>query len=161
MNRIWSPNHAHARCFAEYRRVTMEVFVCKIFSCMGWTSPFVVIDEIPQVHPVSSARAAYYSPCPEEAMAVVSELRQGDARHFDVTFSRYWRRSGRWIQSPLISIYHAPLSLALGRPHAITVLILIYFCFIAHETITKSSFNYGSSVRNSMLNLNIHSYVYS
>nr|YP_010968255.1 Ycf1 [Tragopogon pratensis]YP_011013981.1 hypothetical chloroplast RF1 [Tragopogon dubius]WNN67002.1 Ycf1 [Tragopogon pratensis]WQA10049.1 hypothetical chloroplast RF1 [Tragopogon dubius] len=54
-----------------------------------------------------------------------------------------------------ISIYYAPLHLALGRPHTITVLalpyILFHFCFNTH----KHFFDYGSTTRNSMRNLSI------
>ncbi|KAI3845725.1 hypothetical protein MKW92_051338 [Papaver armeniacum] len=37
-----------------------------------------------------------------------------------------------------ISIYYAPLHLALGRPHTITVLVYRIFCFISSGTTTKT-----------------------
>ncbi|KAK8941487.1 putative membrane protein ycf1 [Platanthera zijinensis] len=43
-----------------------------------------------------------------------------------------------------ISICYAPLHLALGGPHTITVLVLEYLFF-----------NYGSTTKNSMFNLTI------
>nr|BBC18868.1 hypothetical chloroplast RF1 [Dendrobium shixingense] len=52
-----------------------------------------------------------------------------------------------------ISIYYAPLHLALGRPHTITVLVLPYLLF--HFFNHKNFFDYGSTTRNSMRNLSI------
>nr|AVM84252.1 hypothetical chloroplast RF19 [Adenocalymma schomburgkii]AVM84253.1 hypothetical chloroplast RF19 [Adenocalymma schomburgkii] len=51
-----------------------------------------------------------------------------------------------------ISTYYAPLHLALGRPHTITVLALPYLLF---HFINKDFFDYGSTTRNSMRNLSI------
>nr|YP_010314216.1 hypothetical protein RF1 [Cyphostemma sandersonii]UNA63781.1 hypothetical protein RF1 [Cyphostemma sandersonii] len=50
-----------------------------------------------------------------------------------------------------ISIYYAPLHLALGRPHTITVLALPYFLF----HFFWNNLDYGSTTRNSMRNLSI------
>ncbi|KAL0533047.1 hypothetical protein IC582_030608 [Cucumis melo] len=56
-----------------------------------------------------------------------------------------------------ISIYYAPLHLALGRPHTITVLenrysdLFFHFFWNNH----KDFFDYGSTTRNSMRNLSI------
>nr|QRF97106.1 hypothetical chloroplast RF1 [Acer pseudosieboldianum] len=54
-----------------------------------------------------------------------------------------------------ISIYYAPLHLALGRPHTITVLALPYLLFHFFWNNHKHSFDYGSTTRNSMRNLSI------
>nr|YP_010477662.1 hypothetical protein RF1 [Polystachya tenuissima]UVI18039.1 hypothetical protein RF1 [Polystachya tenuissima] len=54
-----------------------------------------------------------------------------------------------------ISIYYAPLHLALGRPHTITVLVLPYLLFHFFWNNHKNFFDYGSTTRNSMRNLNI------
>uniref|UniRef100_A0AAU7ANI8 Ycf1 protein n=1 Tax=Triphora wagneri TaxID=2594492 RepID=A0AAU7ANI8_9ASPA len=54
-----------------------------------------------------------------------------------------------------ISIYYAPLHLALGRPHTITVLILPYLLFHFFWNNHKNFFYYGSTTRNSMRNLSI------
>nr|YP_010689731.1 hypothetical chloroplast RF1 [Corylopsis trabeculosa]WBR75009.1 hypothetical chloroplast RF1 [Corylopsis trabeculosa] len=54
-----------------------------------------------------------------------------------------------------ISIYYAPLHLALGRPHTITVLALPYLLFHFFWNNHKHFFDYGSTTRNSMRNLNI------
>ncbi|RZC75017.1 hypothetical protein C5167_050499 [Papaver somniferum] len=49
-----------------------------------------------------------------------------------------------------ISIYYAPLHLALGRPHTITVLVLPYLLFHFFWNNHKNVFDYGSTTRNSM-----------
>uniref|UniRef100_UPI0030FF38F0 hypothetical chloroplast RF1 n=1 Tax=Scorzonera radiata TaxID=2928425 RepID=UPI0030FF38F0 len=54
-----------------------------------------------------------------------------------------------------ISIYYAPLHLALGRPHTITVLALPYLLFHFFFNTHKHFFDYGSTTRNSMRNLSI------
>uniref|UniRef100_UPI0030FF3549 hypothetical protein RF1 n=1 Tax=Primula chapaensis TaxID=690490 RepID=UPI0030FF3549 len=54
-----------------------------------------------------------------------------------------------------ISIYYAPLHLALGRPHTITVLALPYLLFHFFWNNHKNFFDYGSTTRNSMRNLSI------
>nr|YP_010259003.1 hypothetical chloroplast RF1 [Chiloglottis cornuta]UIX23873.1 hypothetical chloroplast RF1 [Chiloglottis cornuta] len=54
-----------------------------------------------------------------------------------------------------ISIYYAPLHLALGRPHTITVLVLPYILFHFFWNNNKNFFDYGSTTRNSMRNLSI------
>jgi len=54
-----------------------------------------------------------------------------------------------------ISIYYAPLHLALGRPHTITVLALPYLLFHFFSNNHKNFFYYGSTTRNSMRNLSI------
>nr|YP_010924904.1 Ycf1 protein [Abrotanella trichoachaenia]WKB11663.1 Ycf1 protein [Abrotanella trichoachaenia] len=54
-----------------------------------------------------------------------------------------------------ISIYYAPLHLALGRPHTITVLALPYLLFHFFCNNYKHFFDYGSTTRNSMRNLSI------
>nr|YP_009582218.1 hypothetical chloroplast RF19 [Bixa orellana]QBK83753.1 hypothetical chloroplast RF19 [Bixa orellana] len=54
-----------------------------------------------------------------------------------------------------ISIYYAPLHLALGRPHTITVLALPYLLFHFFWNNHKHFFDYGSTPRNSMRNLSI------
>nr|YP_010349308.1 Ycf1 protein [Chloranthus angustifolius]UNV39665.1 Ycf1 protein [Chloranthus angustifolius] len=54
-----------------------------------------------------------------------------------------------------ISIYYAPLHLALGRPHTITVLVLPYLLFHFFWKNHKHFFDYGSTTRNSMRNLSI------
>nr|YP_009269536.1 hypothetical chloroplast RF19 [Aphyllorchis montana]ANT72446.1 hypothetical chloroplast RF19 [Aphyllorchis montana] len=54
-----------------------------------------------------------------------------------------------------ISIYYAPLHLALGRPHTITVLVLPYLLFHFFWNNHKNFFDYGPTTRNSMRNLSI------
>nr|UXR13357.1 hypothetical chloroplast RF1 [Polyspora hainanensis]WQM48645.1 hypothetical chloroplast RF1 [Polyspora axillaris] len=54
-----------------------------------------------------------------------------------------------------ISIYYAPMHLALGRPHTITVLALPYLLFHFFWNNHKHFFDYGSTTRNSMRNLSI------
>nr|YP_010360798.1 hypothetical chloroplast RF1 [Dillenia turbinata]UNQ85758.1 hypothetical chloroplast RF1 [Dillenia turbinata] len=54
-----------------------------------------------------------------------------------------------------ISIYYAPLHLALGRPHTITILALPYLLFHFFWNNHKHFFDYGSTTRNSMRNLSI------
>nr|AKF01741.1 hypothetical chloroplast RF19 [Hydriastele microspadix] len=54
-----------------------------------------------------------------------------------------------------ISIYYAPMHLALGRPHTITVLVLPYLLFHFFWNNHKNFFYYGSTTRNSMRNLSI------
>nr|YP_010539011.1 hypothetical chloroplast RF1 [Datisca cannabina]UYF12872.1 hypothetical chloroplast RF1 [Datisca cannabina] len=54
-----------------------------------------------------------------------------------------------------LSIYYAPLHLALGRPHTITVLALPYLLFHFFWNNHKHFFDYGSTTRNSMRNLSI------
>nr|QZZ24297.1 hypothetical protein RF1 [Bupleurum yunnanense] len=54
-----------------------------------------------------------------------------------------------------ISIYYAPLHLALGRPHTITVLALPYLLFHFFWNNHKNFFDFGSTTRNSMRNLSI------
>nr|UFR81880.1 Yfc1 [Lecocarpus lecocarpoides] len=54
-----------------------------------------------------------------------------------------------------ISIYYAPLHLALGRPHTITVLALPYLLFHFFCNNHKHFFDYGSTTRNEMRNLSI------
>nr|AEX94002.1 hypothetical chloroplast RF19 [Tulbaghia violacea] len=54
-----------------------------------------------------------------------------------------------------ISIYYAPLHLALGRPHTITVLVLPYLLFHFFWNNHKNFFDYGSTTKNSMRNLSI------
>nr|YP_010316723.1 hypothetical protein RF1 [Sanicula flavovirens]ULF02744.1 hypothetical protein RF1 [Sanicula flavovirens]WED07755.1 hypothetical protein RF1 [Sanicula flavovirens] len=54
-----------------------------------------------------------------------------------------------------ISIYYAPLHLALGRPHTITVLALPYLLFHFFWNNHKNFFDYGATTRNSMRNLSI------
>nr|YP_009942409.1 hypothetical chloroplast RF19 [Tropaeolum pentaphyllum]QOC71578.1 hypothetical chloroplast RF19 [Tropaeolum pentaphyllum] len=54
-----------------------------------------------------------------------------------------------------ISIYYAPLHLALGRPHTITVLALPYLLFHFFWNNHTNFFDYGSTTRNSMRNLRI------
>nr|YP_010724572.1 Ycf1 protein [Patersonia fragilis]WDW31699.1 Ycf1 protein [Patersonia fragilis] len=54
-----------------------------------------------------------------------------------------------------ISIYYAPLHLALGRPHTITVLVLPYLLFHFFWNNHNNFFYYGSTTRNSMRNLSI------
>nr|AVM83678.1 hypothetical chloroplast RF19 [Adenocalymma gibbosum]AVM83679.1 hypothetical chloroplast RF19 [Adenocalymma gibbosum] len=51
-----------------------------------------------------------------------------------------------------ISTYYAPLHLALGRPHTMTVLALPYLLFHFFSHINKDFFDYGSTTRNSMRN---------
>nr|QHN58263.1 hypothetical chloroplast RF1 [Cleisostoma longioperculatum] len=54
-----------------------------------------------------------------------------------------------------ISIYYAPLHLALSRPHTITVLVLPYLLFHFFWNNHKNFFDFGSTHRNSMRNLSI------
>nr|YP_010991560.1 hypothetical protein RF1 [Oberonia integerrima]WOX61927.1 hypothetical protein RF1 [Oberonia integerrima] len=54
-----------------------------------------------------------------------------------------------------ISIYYAPLHLALGRPHTITVLVLPYLLLNFFWNNQKNFFDDGSTTRNSMRNLSI------
>nr|QBZ77952.1 hypothetical chloroplast RF1 [Ranzania japonica] len=54
-----------------------------------------------------------------------------------------------------VSIYYAPLHLALGRPHTITVLVLPYLLFHFFWSNHKHFFDYGSTTRNSLRNLSI------
>nr|YP_010567251.1 hypothetical protein RF1 [Petrocosmea qinlingensis]UZC33492.1 hypothetical protein RF1 [Petrocosmea qinlingensis] len=54
-----------------------------------------------------------------------------------------------------ISIYYAPLHLALGRPHTITVLALPYLLFHFFCNNHKHFFDYRSTTRNSMRNFSI------
>nr|YP_009460397.1 Ycf1 [Cardamine oligosperma]AUT81609.1 Ycf1 [Cardamine oligosperma] len=54
-----------------------------------------------------------------------------------------------------ISIYYAPLHLALGRPHTITVLALPYLLFHFFWNNHKHFFDYGATTRNEMRNLRI------
>uniref|UniRef100_UPI0030FF3882 hypothetical chloroplast RF1 n=1 Tax=Luronium natans TaxID=55479 RepID=UPI0030FF3882 len=54
-----------------------------------------------------------------------------------------------------ISIYYAPLHLALGRPHTITVLVLPYLLFHFFWNNHKNFFDYGSTTKNAMPNLSI------
>nr|UEX91742.1 hypothetical chloroplast RF1 [Euonymus europaeus] len=54
-----------------------------------------------------------------------------------------------------ISIYYAPLYLAFGRPHTITVLALPYLLFHFFWNNHKHFFDYGSTTTNSMRNLSI------
>nr|QXO05467.1 hypothetical chloroplast RF1 [Vrydagzynea nuda] len=54
-----------------------------------------------------------------------------------------------------ISIYYAPLHLALGRPHTITVLVLPYLLFHFFWNNHENFFDSGSTTRNSMRNLSI------
>nr|YP_009579574.1 hypothetical chloroplast RF1 [Holcoglossum flavescens]QBK40050.1 hypothetical chloroplast RF1 [Holcoglossum flavescens]QBK40124.1 hypothetical chloroplast RF1 [Holcoglossum flavescens] len=54
-----------------------------------------------------------------------------------------------------ISIYYAPLHLALSRPHTITVLVVPYILFHFFWNNHKNFFDYGSTHINSMRNLSI------
>nr|QHN54919.1 Ycf1 [Philodendron lanceolatum] len=54
-----------------------------------------------------------------------------------------------------ISIYYAPLHLALGKPHTITVLVLPYLLFHFFWNNNKNFLDYGSTTRNSIRNFNI------
>nr|YP_010119953.1 hypothetical protein RF1 [Oberonia seidenfadenii]QRC27131.1 hypothetical protein RF1 [Oberonia seidenfadenii] len=54
-----------------------------------------------------------------------------------------------------ISIYYAPLHLALGRPHTITVLVIPYLLLNFFWNNQKNFFDDGSTTRNSMRNLSI------
>nr|YP_009759458.1 Ycf1 [Stenospermation multiovulatum]QIQ48658.1 Ycf1 [Stenospermation multiovulatum] len=54
-----------------------------------------------------------------------------------------------------ISIYYAPLHLALGKPHTITVLVLPYLLFHFFWNNNKNFLDYGSTARNSIRNFNI------
>ncbi|XLS64476.1 hypothetical protein HN51_062584 [Arachis hypogaea] len=50
-----------------------------------------------------------------------------------------------------ISIYYAPLHLALGRPHIITVIPLPYLLFHFFGNNKKNFLNYGDKKKNSIL----------
>nr|YP_010158566.1 hypothetical protein RF1 [Xylia xylocarpa]QRG30673.1 hypothetical protein RF1 [Xylia xylocarpa] len=54
-----------------------------------------------------------------------------------------------------ISIYYAPLHLALGRPHTITVIALFYLLFHFFNNNQEHFLNYGSTNQNSMRNFSI------
>nr|YP_010962777.1 hypothetical protein RF1 [Senna marilandica]WNI02317.1 hypothetical protein RF1 [Senna marilandica] len=54
-----------------------------------------------------------------------------------------------------ISIYYAPLHLALGRPHTITVIALLYLLFHFFCNNHKHFLNYASTNQNSMRNFSI------
>nr|QHN59373.1 hypothetical chloroplast RF1 [Gastrochilus gongshanensis] len=54
-----------------------------------------------------------------------------------------------------ISIYYAPLHLALSKPHTITVLVIPYLLFHFFWNNHKNFFDYRSTHRNSMRNLSI------
>ena len=54
-----------------------------------------------------------------------------------------------------ISIYYAPLHLALGRPHTITVIALPYLLFHFFANNPKNFLNYGYKNPNSIRNFNI------
>nr|YP_009127334.1 hypothetical chloroplast RF19 [Ceratonia siliqua]YP_009756168.1 hypothetical protein RF1 [Ceratonia siliqua]AHY32949.1 hypothetical chloroplast RF19 [Ceratonia siliqua]QIT02844.1 hypothetical protein RF1 [Ceratonia siliqua] len=54
-----------------------------------------------------------------------------------------------------ISVYYAPLHLALGRPHTITVIALPYLLFHFFCNNHKHFLNYGSTNQNSMRNFSI------
>nr|YP_010540141.1 Ycf1 [Amorphophallus albus]YP_010540153.1 Ycf1 [Amorphophallus albus]UYF20278.1 Ycf1 [Amorphophallus albus]UYF20281.1 Ycf1 [Amorphophallus albus] len=54
-----------------------------------------------------------------------------------------------------ISIYYAPLHLALGKPHTITVLVLPYLLFHFFWNNKKNFLYYGSTTRNKIRNFNI------
>nr|CUR04392.1 ycf1 [Acacia longispinea]CUR04412.1 ycf1 [Acacia longispinea]CUR04482.1 ycf1 [Acacia longispinea]CUR04502.1 ycf1 [Acacia longispinea] len=54
-----------------------------------------------------------------------------------------------------ISIYYAPLHLALGRPHTITFIALPYFLFHFFCNNQKDLLNFGSTNQNSMRNFSI------
>nr|YP_010205728.1 YCF1 [Pinellia pedatisecta]UAX04072.1 YCF1 [Pinellia pedatisecta] len=54
-----------------------------------------------------------------------------------------------------ISIYYAPLHLALGKPHTITVLVLPYLLFHFFWSNKKNFLDYGSTTQNSIRNFNI------
>ncbi|XVF58305.1 hypothetical protein PTKIN_Ptkin07bG0054800 [Pterospermum kingtungense] len=54
-----------------------------------------------------------------------------------------------------ILIYYAPLHLALGKPHTITVLALLYLLFHFFLNNLKDFFDYGCTTRNSLRNLSI------
>nr|YP_010574158.1 Ycf1 protein [Caladium lindenii]UZH94003.1 Ycf1 protein [Caladium lindenii] len=54
-----------------------------------------------------------------------------------------------------ISIYYAPLHLALGKPHTITVLVLPYLLFHFFWNNKKHFLDYGSTTRNEIRNFNI------
>nr|WOC91918.1 hypothetical chloroplast RF19 [Utricularia olivacea] len=56
-----------------------------------------------------------------------------------------------------ISIYYAPLHLALGRPHTITVLAVLYLLFQFFLKNQKSFLNSGSTNKNSIRNFTIQS----
>nr|YP_009680772.1 hypothetical protein Ycf1 [Kummerowia striata]AYA54506.1 hypothetical protein Ycf1 [Kummerowia striata] len=55
----------------------------------------------------------------------------------------------------LISIYYAPLHLALGRPHTITVIALPYLLFQFFSNNHKNFLNYGYKNQNSIRNFSI------
>nr|QHE64153.1 Ycf1 [Spathiphyllum kochii]QHE64165.1 Ycf1 [Spathiphyllum kochii] len=54
-----------------------------------------------------------------------------------------------------ISIYYAPLHLALGKPHTITVLVLPYLLFHFFWNNNKNFLDYRSTIRNSIRNFSI------
>nr|CAI2546920.1 Ycf1 protein [Spirodela intermedia] len=54
-----------------------------------------------------------------------------------------------------ISIYYAPLHLALGKPHTMTVLVLPYLLFHFFWNNNKNFLDYRSTTRNSIRNFNI------
>nr|WRO37308.1 Ycf1 protein [Amorphophallus kachinensis]WRO37320.1 Ycf1 protein [Amorphophallus kachinensis] len=54
-----------------------------------------------------------------------------------------------------ISIYYAPLHLALGKPHTITVLVLPYLLFHFFWNNKNNFLDYGSTTRNEIRNFNI------
>nr|YP_010718748.1 Ycf1 protein [Lemna turionifera]YP_010718761.1 Ycf1 protein [Lemna turionifera]WDQ44351.1 Ycf1 protein [Lemna turionifera]WDQ44364.1 Ycf1 protein [Lemna turionifera] len=54
-----------------------------------------------------------------------------------------------------ISIYYAPLHLALGKPHTMTVLVLPYLLFNFFWNNNKNFLDYRSTTRNSIRNFNI------
>nr|YP_009108239.1 hypothetical chloroplast RF19 [Orobanche latisquama]CDI06869.1 hypothetical chloroplast RF19 [Orobanche latisquama] len=57
----------------------------------------------------------------------------------------------------LISIYYTPLHLALGKPHTITVIVLLYLLFHFFLNNNKNFFDYESTtnIKNSMRNFRI------
>nr|YP_010450349.1 hypothetical chloroplast RF1 [Epimedium franchetii]YP_010450432.1 hypothetical chloroplast RF1 [Epimedium stellulatum x Epimedium franchetii]UTU99874.1 hypothetical chloroplast RF1 [Epimedium franchetii]UTU99957.1 hypothetical chloroplast RF1 [Epimedium stellulatum x Epimedium franchetii]UTV00041.1 hypothetical chloroplast RF1 [Epimedium stellulatum] len=55
----------------------------------------------------------------------------------------------------LLSIYYAPLYLALARPHTVTVIVLPYFLFQFFWNNHKYFFDYTTNTKNSMRNLTI------
>ena len=54
-----------------------------------------------------------------------------------------------------MSIYYAPLHLALGRPHTITVIAILYLLFKFFGNNKKNFFNYEYKNPNSIRNLSI------